>query len=76
LLITIVFLVAWVGWFFTARIVVYSVTDRARLEVDSAVHLPVPGSPIDRICLRKIQKEVKQMRVKTNVKAGIGRPGN
>jgi membrane fusion protein (multidrug efflux system) len=44
LLITIVFLVAWVGWFFTARIVVYSVTDRARLEVAGAVH-PV-GAPV------------------------------
>ena len=44
LLITILFLIGWVAWFFTARIVVYSVADRARLEVDRAIH-PV-GAPV------------------------------
>lgn len=33
-----VLLVAWVWWFVAARVSVYEVTDRARLEVDEAMH--------------------------------------
>jgi multidrug resistance efflux pump len=37
---------AWLAWAFLARVVVYAVTDKARLEVDRAVHMveaPVAG---------------------------------
>src|SRR5262249_55870560 len=49
-----VMLVAWTAWFVLARVAVYETTDRARIEIDRAVH-PVESPVAGRVVLARLE---------------------